>query len=214
MAKNEEKEQAMAELVKYTENRDSLLKAQCAINLVKSKLQIINSELSLARNHSVLVSMQDRIKTTESVYQKLKRKNLPCTGKAIEENITDMAGVRAVCAFEDDIYRVSAILLKQPDIKLAKKKDYIKNPKKSGYRSLHLIIHVPVYLSTGVEWIKVEVQLRTSAMNFWADLDHQLRYKKGAKEARLIGKELKEYADRIKELDEHMVEMRKKIEAM
>ncbi|MDD2978511.1 MAG: GTP pyrophosphokinase [Hespellia sp.] len=203
-----------SELAKILEDADRMLKAQSAIGLVKSKIQIINSELSLTANHKVIVSMQDRIKTTESVCQKLKKKGLPYSYDAVEENINDVVGVRAVCAFEDDIYRVAQILLSHPDVKLLKKKDYIVDPKKSGYRSLHLIIQVPLYLSSGAEWIKVELQLRTSAMNFWADLDHQMRYKRGVKEAKLIGKELKEYADKIKELDEHMVELRKKIESI
>jgi putative GTP pyrophosphokinase len=119
-----------------------------------------------------------------------------------------------VCAYMDDVYRVAKALQKHQDLRIVRIKDYLKMPKSSGYRSLHLIVEVPVYFQGELELVEAEVQLRTSAMDFWACLDHQLRYKRGKQEAGLIGEELREYSSVVADLDRKMVELRNRIAAI
>lgn len=151
---------------------------RCAIMEIETKFRVLNERFSLAHDRNPIDNIQSRLKSPESIYGKLIRKNLPFTVKAIEENLFDIAGVRVVCSFVDDIYMLADCLLQQDDITLIKSKDYIKNPKENGYRSLHLIVEVPIFLQNEKKLMKVEVQLRTIAMEFWANLEHQLRYKK------------------------------------
>lgn len=151
---------------------------RCAIMEIETKFRVLNERFSLAHDRNPIDNIQSRLKSPESIYEKLIRKNLPFTVKAIEENLFDIAGVRVVCSFVDDIYMLADCLLQQDDITLIKSKDYIKNPKENGYRSLHLIVEVPIFLQDEKKLMKVEVQLRTIAMEFWANLEHQLRYKK------------------------------------
>lgn len=132
----------------------------------------------------------------------------------MEEHVNDVVGVRAVCTYTDDLYQIGEMLCAQRDMRLVKRKDYIKNPKKSGYRSLHLIFQVPVSLQEEVRWMKIEVQLRTGAMDYWAGLDYQLQYKKENREAKNISRELKEYANAIEQIDSKVLELRKRIEAI
>ena len=139
------------------------------------------------------------------------RRNLPIDASAIERDLTDIAGIRVICPFQDDIYNIAELLISQDDVTLVEKKDYIKNPKPNGYRSLHLIIAIPIYLATGKKMMKVEVQLRTIAMDFWASLDHKLRYKQNIDNADEIVEELKECADIIAGVDLKMQDIRKKI---
>ena len=142
----------------------------------------------------------------------MKRKGLPATVEAIENNIYDIAGVRVICSFPSDIYRLAESLMAQDDIKVFKIKDYIKNPKPNGYRSLHLILEIPIFLSTEKKYVKVEVQFRTIAMDFWASLEHKLKYKKEIDEAEDIAAELKQCADEISCLDNAMQSIRDKID--
>lgn len=151
---------------------------RCAIMEIETKFRVLNERFSLAHDRNPIDNIQSRLKSPESIYEKLIRKKLPFTVKAIEENLFDIAGVRVVCSFVDDIYMLADCLLQQDDITLIKRKDYIKNPKENGYRSLHLIVEVPIFLQNEKKLMKVEVQLRTIAMEFWANLEHQLRYKK------------------------------------
>ena len=146
--------------------------------------------------------------------RKMHRKNIPLTIQSIEENIHDIAGVRVVCAFQEDIYKLADCLLAQDDITLITRKDYIENPKPSGYRSLHLIVEVPIFLSTGKRSVKVEVQFRTIAMDFWASLEHKLHYKKNLPEetSRILTSELKDCAEKISELDCRMQTVRTKLQ--
>lgn len=136
----------------------------------------------------------------------MRKKNIPMTTEGIEENIFDIAGIRIICSFEEDIYKMADLLLQQDDIKLVEKKDYIKNPKESGYRSLHLIVEVPIFLENEKRAMKVEVQLRTIAMDFWASLEHKLRYKKDLDENILekLSKDLTECALKCADLDHKM----------
>ena len=128
------------------------------------------------------------------------------------EKINDLIGVRAICSYVDDIYRVADLLEKQKDIRIVKVKDYIKQPKKSGYQSLHMILDVAIAFQQETQWIRVELQLRTAAMDYWANLDHQLRYKRGKKETDMIDEELQQCAEVITQLDQKMLEVRKKID--
>ncbi|MEE1319501.1 MAG: GTP pyrophosphokinase family protein, partial [Ruminococcus sp.] len=145
---------------------------------------------------------------------KLERKNLPLTIESIENEIFDVAGIKVICSFVDDIYMLADCLLQQDDIKLIKKKDYIKNPKKNGYRSLHLIVEIPIFLQNEKRFMKVEVQLRTIAMEFWANLEHKLRYKKNLSDetAKMIAQELNDCAEMSEVLDNKMQKVRDVIE--
>lgn len=188
------------------------IKGECAISLLLTKLDIINIDLSRKIGRNVIQMRYGRMKTYESTCKKLKKKNLEKTFLAAVENLTDLIGVRAICSYVDDIYKVAGILEKQKDIRLLRVKDYIDAPKKSGYQSLHLILEIPISFQEGTQWMKVELQLRTAAMDYWANLDHQLRYKKGKKEAKLIDEELRQCAEEVGKLDRKMMEIRKKID--
>ena len=188
-----------------------LMLYECAIMQVNTKLQVLNNEISHAFKRNPIESIKSRIKTPESIWEKLMRRNLPIDASAIERDLTDIAGIRVICPFQDDIYNIAELLISQDDVTLVEKKDYIKNPKPNGYRSLHLIIAIPIYLATGKKMMKVEVQLRTIAMDFWASLDHKLRYKQNIDNADEIVEELKECADIIAGVDLKMQDIRKKI---
>ena len=191
-----------------------LVKSECGISLVQAKLKIINTELKMRYGRDVIHSKCDRIKSYGSVIEKLHRKGLEEEVEIVQEKINDLVGIRAVCSYTDDLYQIAEMLCAQNDVKLIKKKDYIKDPKPSGYRSLHLIVEVPICLGEGTQWVRMEVQLRTAAMDYWAGLDHQLQYKKGRKKADIIGAELRDYAIVIEEMDRKVLELRKRIEAI
>ena len=149
-----------------------------AIKEVRTKFEILNDDLSMDTDHNPIEMIKSRIKTPESILKKLKRKGLPYDIDAITQNIYDIAGVRVICSFVEDIYKVSEMISSQDDIKVIEIKDYIKNPKPNGYRSYHMIIEIPVFFAQCRRNMKVEVQLRTIAMDFWASLEHKMRYKK------------------------------------
>lgn len=189
---------------------------KCAIMEVETKLNVLNTEFSLQFDRNPFESIKSRLKSPASIIEKLKRKELDLDettiDSVIEEQLYDVAGIRVVCAFQEDIYRLAELLIQQDDIRLVRTKDYIKNPKPNGYRSLHLILEVPVFLSKGKTPMKVEVQFRTIAMDFWASVDHKLRYKKGlANEAEIVEK-LRQCADVISGLDDEMQQIRSMIE--
>ena len=187
---------------------------RCAIMEVETKFKVLNEEFSLQYDRNPIENIKSRLKSTDGIIRKLNRKELPFSLESIEENINDVAGVRVICSFPEDIYMLAECLLSQDDIKLIEKKDYIKNPKESGYRSLHLIIEVPIFLKNEKKSMKVEVQLRTIAMDFWASLEHKLRYKKSIdpEEAEIISKELIECSEISASLDKRMEEIRNRIE--
>ena len=145
---------------------------------IETKLKVLNKEFSLEYDKNPIESIQSRIKSNAGIMRKLKRKGLPRTLESIEKNIWDVAGLRVICAFPEDVYLVKRCILAQDDIRLIQEKDYIKNPKPSGYRSLHLIVEVPIFLQNEKKWVRAEIQIRTLAMDFWANLEHKLRYKK------------------------------------
>ena len=186
---------------------------RCAIMEIETKFNVLNEQFSLQYDRNPIESIKSRIKSTESIIKKVRNKNIPLTLDSIENNIRDIAGIRVVCSFQDDIYLLAECLLNQDDITLIEKKDYIKNPKPSGYRSLHLIVEVPIFLQDGKKLMKVEVQLRTIAMDFWASLEHKLRYKKNIPEAEanLLATELIDCANISSALDIRMEEIRKRI---
>ena len=179
---------------------------QCAIMEVETKFKVLSEEYSLEYDRNPIENIKSRVKSFDSLLKKIRRKNIPLTMTSIEENIQDIAGVRVICSFPDDIYRLADCLLNQDDIILLEKKDYIKNPKPSGYRSLHLIIQTPIFLQEGKRMVTVEVQLRTIAMDFWASLEHKLRYKKNISEEQsvFLAEEMSQCAEISASLDERM----------
>jgi len=152
---------------------------RCAMYEVETKFRVLNEELSLQKERNPIESIKTRLKSIDSIYEKIVRKNLKPNLSTIENNVYDIAGIRVICCFIDDIYMLAECLLQQDDIKLIEEKDYIKNPKPNGYRSLHLIVEIPIFLCNEKKSVKVEVQLRTISMDSWANLEHRLRYKKG-----------------------------------
>ena len=144
---------------------------------ISTKLEILDDEFQVRFSHDPIHHMERRLKSTDSIIGKLKRKKLPLNTRAIKDNLFDVAGIRVICNYRDDVYSVANYLSAQSDIQVLKVKDYIKNPKINGYRSLHVIYAVPVFLSSGAHYTPVEVQFRTIAMDYWASLEHALRYK-------------------------------------
>lgn len=186
-----------------------LSRYQCAIYEIETKFNVLNTEFSLENDRNPINSIHSRLKTFDSIVEKIQRRGLPQTLESIEENLHDIAGVRVVCTFPDDIYHLRNALLTQDDIYLVEEKDYVKNPKPNGYRSLHLIVKVPVFLAAEKHLMKVEIQMRTIAMNFWASLEHQIRYKKDIEFTEDMASELKECAELSAALDQRMDRLRK-----
>ena len=183
---------------------------RCAIMEVETKFNVLNEEYSLQYDRNPISSIKSRLKSPESIQAKLEKNNFPFTPESIEENLSDIAGIRVICSFPEDVYTLANALLRQDDIRLITKKDYIKNPKPNGYRSLHLIVEIPIFLSCEKRIMKVEIQLRTIAMDFWASLEHQLRYKKDTEFTEEMMKELYECANASALLDMRMDELRKR----
>lgn len=188
---------------------------RCAAMEVETKFRVLDVQMSLNRENNPIESIKTRLKSPESIFEKLKRRDLPMTLSAIEENLNDIAGVRVICSFPEDIYLLADALLRQDDITLIERKDYIQNPKPNGYRSLHLIVEVPIFLRNETRKMRVEVQLRTIAMDFWASLEHKLRYKKGLEDSedyQEISRQLKNCAEISAMLDRLMENIRGQIE--
>ena len=187
---------------------------RCAIMEIETKFNVLNEQFSLQYDRNPIETIKTRLKSAEGIVKKIKKKNLPFALESITENINDVAGVRVICSFVEDIYMLSECLLNQDYIRLIEKKDYIRNPKENGYRSLHLIVEVPIFLQNEKRYMKVEVQLRTIAMDFWASLEHKLRYKKSISPEKLeeIERELMICAETSAALDMRMQLVRNKIE--
>ncbi len=186
----------------------------CAIMEIETKFKVLNRQFSLEQEHNPIETIKSRLKSVESIINKLKKKNLPFTAEAVEKNLHDVAGIRVICPFIQDIYLLADCLLEQDDVTLIARKDYIKNPKENGYRSLHLIVEIPIFLKDEKRMMKVEVQLRTIAMDFWASLEHRMRYKKelNPKLTEYLFDELKECADNSAALDVRMEKVKDVIE--
>lgn len=177
---------------------------QSALREVQTKLEILDDEFQMRHSRNPIHHMESRIKSPQSIAQKLRRKGLPVTPEAAMDNLNDIAGIRVVCAYLNDTYTIAGLLTEQDDIELVQTRDYIASPKPNGYRSLHLIVRVPVFLSEGKLLLPVEVQIRTIAMDFWASLEHQLRYKEAAHVPEELNHQLLSAANRIAELDGDM----------
>jgi len=196
-----------------SEFKELMMQYRCALMEVETKLNVLNAEFTMKNNRNPFESIKSRIKTPRSILEKLQRKGYEISVKGIEENLADVAGIRVICSFPDDIYATAKMLTDQDDIRVLEVKDYIINPKPNGYRSLHLILEVPIFLSNEKKNMKVEVQFRTIAMDFWASLEHKLKYKKNIENAEEISKELQRCAEASSQLDLRMQALRDRIEA-
>ncbi|MEG0741586.1 MAG: GTP pyrophosphokinase family protein [Clostridia bacterium] len=187
---------------------DDFLELRCryqsALREVRTKLEILDDEFQMRHSRNPIHHMESRIKRPQSIAQKLLRKELPITPQSAMENLYDIAGIRVVCAYLNDIYTIADLLIGQDDIRLIRSRDYIKEPKENGYRSLHLIVEVPVFLSGGKILLPVEVQIRTIAMDFWASLEHQIRYKEVVNAPEELNQELFDAAKKTTALDQDM----------
>ena len=188
------------------------LRYEYAIDLLQARLRMINAELTEMNHRQVIRSMTSRIKATDSIIKKLIKKEREITFRAVE-TLNDIAGIRVVCYFCDDIYLVAEALRRQSDLRIIKEKDYVKNPKKSGYQSVHLIVAVPVTYNENTSEVRVEVQIRSFAMDYWAELDTQMCYKKSAGQILNVERETKDYSDVIAKVDNKMLELRRRIES-
>ena len=212
-----------AELQEYLlEHQDELLthiiqfndlmnRYESAIKEVYTKLEILKNDFHLHYNRDCISTIQTRIKTPVSILNKLNRKNAPISIDSIRTELNDVAGIRVICSFIDDIYLLAEKLGKQDDIVVVSVKDYIKNPKPNGYRSYHMIVEVTVFFSEAKEYVRVELQIRTVAMDFWASLEHDIKYKKDLQDCESIVAELKACADTIADTDRRMMELRDNI---
>ena len=196
------------------EFQQAIMRYNCAIREVKTKLEVLNDDLSVRNSRNPIEIIKSRVKKPESIIEKLKRRNLPITVESMQKNLDDIAGVRVICSFIDDIYMIAEMLARQDDIEVLTVKDYIRAPKDNGYRSYHMIVEVPVFFSDHKQPMRVEVQIRTIAMDFWASLEHQLKYKKtmAEEDAAEIGEKLRECAERIALTDREMQNIRMEIE--
>ena len=183
---------------------------RCAIKEIETKFRFLDEEYSLLNDRNPICSIHTRLKSIPSILDKLHRRNLPLSFASVENELCDIAGIRVVCSFEQDVYKLCDALLSQDDIELLEMKDYNKNPKANGYRSLHLIVVVPIFLEKEKKMMKVEIQLRTIAMDCWATLEHQLRYKKGVEIDPEMHEALNRCARLSADLDKEMDDLREK----
>ena len=185
-----------------------------AIREVRTKLEVLNDEYKIRRRRNPIRSITSRVKTPTSILEKMNRRGYPLTFESLRDNMHDIAGVRVICAYESDIYAIAEVLMKQDDVMVLMVKDYIREPKANGYRSLHLVIEIPVFLSDNKEFIKVEVQIRTMAMDFWASLEHHMQYKTDGAPTEDIVDELRSCAEIIHETDARMEHLYRRLESM
>lgn len=185
---------------------------RCAMMEVETKFRVLSENLSLEDDRNPIESIKTRLKSPESIVQKLRSRNLPLTLESIEANLNDVAGVRVICGFPGDIYRLAEAFLRQDDVALMERKDYIESPKRNGYRSLHLIVSVPIYLHDEKRHMRVEVQFRTIAMDWWASLEHQIRYKKEVAVTQADTRELRDCAEQAALLDYRMEQLYQNIQ--
>ncbi|HEX2925986.1 MAG TPA: GTP pyrophosphokinase family protein [Ruminiclostridium sp.] len=185
---------------------------QSAIREVSTKLEILDDEFQVIHKRNPIHHMQSRVKSVKSIFDKLSRRDNDISIESAKSNLNDIAGIRVVCYYIDDIYMIAKMLTQQDDIVLQRVTDYIQNPKENGYRSLHLVVTVPVFFSDRKEIVPVEIQIRTMAMDFWASLEHQLRYKTNDTVPSSVAQELQECADTIAKTDLKMQSIYKSIE--
>ena len=193
---------------------DLMMMYRCTIREVRTKLEVLNDEFSVEYKRNPISFIKTRIKKPESILKKLNKLGYDFTAENIQEHLNDVAGVRVVCAFLDDIYTIAELLASQDDITVIQVKDYIKNPKPNGYRSYHMIVEIPVFFSKGKTPMRAEIQIRTNGMDFWATLEHQLRYKKGIEEMdgyEQISDQLAKTAHELNNMDLEMQNIKNKI---
>ena len=205
---NEIKERLQTYTAPY---RELMSYYRCAMMEVSTKFNVLDEELSLQYDRNPIEAIKTRLKSPESIMDKLSRRGLPFSAESIEQNLNDIAGVRVICAYISDIYMLRDALLRQDDIVLVQEKDYIKNPKTNGYRSLHLIVETAIFLHDQKKQMRVEVQFRTMAMDWWASVEHKLRYKKPAAPEE-VNSELKECAEISADLDKRLEKLRQRTE--
>lgn len=193
---------------------DFLRKKNWTIQNIRFRLEMIDLELSTKYKRMVMQKIEHRIKTPESIAKKLLKKGHEVSFENAVTKLNDIVGIRVVCLYRDDVYKISELLKQQKDFLLIKEKDYIKTPKKSGYQSIHLIMDVPLVYKDITELQRVEIQIRTVAMDFWAAMDNQICYKKSPEDVKKAEEELKKYSHVISEMDKQVLELRKTVEKM
>lgn len=207
----------MQNAIKNYEDADSyktiMFLYQSALKEVGTKLEILNDEFHHVHKYNPIEHIKTRVKTPESIVKKLRRYGHEVSIENMVKYINDIAGVRVICSFTSDIYRLAGMIGNQSDLKVLTIKDYIKNPKQSGYKSYHMLVSVPIYLSDSVVDTKVEIQIRTIAMDFWASLEHKIYYKFEGNAPDYISSDLKECADMIAALDEKMLSLNEAIQS-
>ncbi len=184
-----------------------------AIREIRTRLEILDREFSIRYASNPIHHIDSRLKSPRSIVEKLQRKGLPVSIESAEEHLQDIAGVRIICNYIDDIYLLAEMLTRQQDLELVIRKDYIQNPKPNGYRSLHLVVRIPVYLSSHTELVPVEIQIRTIAMDFWASLEHQIHYKSDAEATAALKFRLKRCAEQSAALDLEMQQIKQALQA-
>ena len=209
LAATEFARQLLETAVEYKELR---MMYACAIKEVQTKFEVLETEFKVRYQRNPISSIQTRLKSSSSIIEKMIRKGIPFSMENLEAQIHDLAGIRVICSYVDDIYALANALTSQDDITLLEEKDYIRNPKPNGYRSLHLIVSVPVFFSQQKRQIKVEVQIRTIAMDFWASLEHQMKYKREIPDQQHIVEQLKNCAEDIARVDREMMDIRRRLE--
>lgn len=192
--------------------KELMMMYNCAMKEIRTKFEVLNMEFNTRYQRNPIKFISTRLKRSTSIIEKLTRNGIPISIDGIEHRVNDVAGVRVICSYIDDIYIIAKALVQQDDVKLVSQKDYIAEPKPNGYRSLHLIVSVPVFFAEQKKDIKVEVQIRTIAMDFWASLEHQLKYKKRVENEQEIVAQLRECAEVIAKTDNRMQDIRKQIE--
>ena len=211
-----------ARMLQMTEQFEKMVQEYCrvqcryeaAIHQVQTKLEILDSEFHIRHSRNPIHHMQSRMKTLPSIMEKLNRRQQPVNLQSAQDNLTDIAGIRVICSYINDIYTIADLLTGQDDVRVIKRRDYIRNPKPNGYRSLHLVVEVPVYLEEGRVTAPVEVQIRTIAMDFWATLEHELRYKNLTQVPEDINRELLQVASDIAVMDQKMQSICSRVEAL
>ena len=203
------------EVAAQTEDwRRSQLMFSSALKEIGTKIDILNSEFVHSHRYNPIEHVTQRIKSPDSIARKLKRMGFEPTIANMEKQLYDIAGIRIICSFTSDIYRIAGMIARQDDVVVLKIKDYIKHPKENGYKSYHMVVSVPIYLSTGMETARVEIQIRTIAMDFWASLEHKIYYKFEGNAPEHIYDELKECADIINTLDQRMLSLNEEIQKL
>lgn len=191
--------------------QEVMMRYHCAILEMRTKIEVLSTEMSVRYRRNPIEFIESRLKTPTSVSRKLKKMGHEVTVENMETYLSDIAGIRVLCAYIDDIYEIARMLARQKDVQIITVKDYIKNPKSNGYRSYHLIVEIPVNFSDSAQPVRCEIQIRTIAMDFWATLDHDMQYKKQVEDSDKIMQELKECAEIIHQTDEKMMRLRERI---